>query len=138
MKARIRRWDTFDDFANLDHPRLLGEGPRKSIVGLIREDRPGQAPASWHSALYCLVRHVVELVRVRRLDDVAKDAEILVLRHQLVVLRKSYGGRVVVDSQARPTSRPPRGLASRAKDRPMATGRPVPGRLRRTPRKDAA
>ena len=36
--------------------------------------------------LYRLVRRVVELVRIHRMDAVAKDAEILVLRHQLAVL----------------------------------------------------
>ena len=40
------------------------------------------------SFLYRLVRRVVELVRIHRMDDVAKDAEILVLRHQLAVLRR--------------------------------------------------
>jgi hypothetical protein len=40
------------------------------------------------SFLYRLVRRAVELVRVHRMDDVAKDAEILVLRQQLAVLRR--------------------------------------------------
>ena len=40
------------------------------------------------SFLYRLLRHVVEFVRIRRMDDVAKDAEILVLRHQLAVVRR--------------------------------------------------
>ena len=38
--------------------------------------------------LYRLVRRVLEVVRVHRMDAVAKDAEILVLRHQLAVLRR--------------------------------------------------
>ena len=38
--------------------------------------------------LYRVVRRVVELVRIHRMDAVAKDAEILVLRHQLAVLRR--------------------------------------------------
>jgi hypothetical protein len=40
------------------------------------------------SFLYRLVRRVAELVRIHRIDAVAKDAEILVLRHQLAVLRR--------------------------------------------------
>ena len=40
------------------------------------------------SFLYRLVRHVVELLRILRMDDAAKDAEILVLRHQLAVLQR--------------------------------------------------
>ncbi|MDQ4097425.1 MAG: integrase core domain-containing protein, partial [Actinomycetota bacterium] len=40
------------------------------------------------SFLYRLVQRVAELVRIHRMDAVAKDAEILVLRHQLAVLRR--------------------------------------------------
>jgi putative transposase len=40
------------------------------------------------SFLYRLVRRVVELVRIHRMDAIAKEAEILVLRHQLAVLRR--------------------------------------------------
>jgi putative transposase len=40
------------------------------------------------SFLCRLVRRVVEVVRIHRMDAVAKDAEILVLRHQLAVLRR--------------------------------------------------
>ena len=40
------------------------------------------------SFLYRLVRRVFEAVRVYRLDAAAKCAEILVLRHQLIVLRR--------------------------------------------------
>ncbi len=38
------------------------------------------------SFLYRLARRALELVRAHRMDSVAKDAEILVLRHQLAVL----------------------------------------------------
>ncbi len=39
------------------------------------------------SFLYRLVRRVVDLVLVHRMDGAAKDGEILLLRHQLGVLR---------------------------------------------------
>jgi hypothetical protein len=37
------------------------------------------------SFLYRLIRRVIEVVHVHRMDAAAKDAEILVLRHQLAV-----------------------------------------------------
>ena len=40
------------------------------------------------SFLYSLVRRVAELLRIHRMDAAAKDAEFLVLRHQLAVLRR--------------------------------------------------
>ena len=40
------------------------------------------------SFLYRLIRRVFEVVRVHRSDAAAKDAEILVLRHQLAVLHR--------------------------------------------------
>jgi putative transposase len=40
------------------------------------------------SFLYRLAHRALGFVRVHRMDDIAKDAEILVLRHQLAVLRR--------------------------------------------------
>ena len=40
------------------------------------------------SFVYRLVRRVAELLRVHRMDAAAKDAEFLVLRHQLAVLQR--------------------------------------------------
>ena len=40
------------------------------------------------SFLYRLVRRFAEAVRIHQMDGVAKDAEILVLRHQLTVLER--------------------------------------------------
>ena len=40
------------------------------------------------SFLYRLLRSLIELGRVHRMDAIDKDAEILVLRQQLAVLRR--------------------------------------------------
>jgi putative transposase len=43
------------------------------------------------SFLYRLVRRVLGLLCVHRVDAAAKEAEILVLRHQLAMLRRQVG-----------------------------------------------
>ena len=46
------------------------------------------------SFLYRLVRRVAELLRILRMDDAAKDAEILVLTDQLALLQRQVVRRV--------------------------------------------
>jgi hypothetical protein len=43
------------------------------------------------SFLYGLLRRILGVVRAQRMDAAAKDAEVLVLRHQLAVLRRQVG-----------------------------------------------
>jgi transposase len=58
--------------------------------------------------LYRLVHRVIGMIRVHRMDAAAKDAEILVLRHQLAVLRRqvarprfTWSNRALVSAFAR-------------------------------------
>jgi rod shape-determining protein MreB len=65
------------------------EGSRNSPTALDQPERTRQgSPSVALSFLFRLVRRVLDAVRVHRMDSVAKDAEILVLRHQLGVLRR--------------------------------------------------
>ena len=50
--------------------------------------RPSEDDGVALSFLYRLARRALELVRVHRMEAIAKDVEILILRHQLSVLRR--------------------------------------------------
>ena len=52
-----------------------------------RQPRPS-SPAVALSYLFRLVRRTIDLLRIHRLSDIEKDIEIIVLRHQLQVLRR--------------------------------------------------
>jgi hypothetical protein len=60
---------------------------------LARQDGFGDASCRG-TFLYRLVRRVVELLGILRMDDAAKDAEILVVRHQLALLQRQVVRRV--------------------------------------------
>ena len=65
---------------------------KKDLVKLaIRGFCALQAPAMLFALLYLVVRRVFGLAGGSRSDDLSKDVEILVLRHQLKVLRRQAG-----------------------------------------------
>src|SRR5947209_13678803 len=70
-------------------PPTVVEGSVYSISGLDQGRRAqwGSRPMAL-SFLYNLIRRVVELARIHGMDDVARDAENLVLRHRMAVLRR--------------------------------------------------
>ena len=80
------------------------------------------------SFLYRLARRLLGLVRDHRKDALSKDAEILVLRHQLAVLRRQVGqpgsaGRTGRWSPCSPASSPVSGGAlSSSRPRRCSTG----------------
>ncbi len=53
--------------------------------------RPCKAEAVVLHLVYCLVLRAFDLVRIHRMSEAEKDTEILVLRHQLEVLRRQVG-----------------------------------------------
>ena len=64
------------------------KGPETLRPGLTSHFTLGEAPFVALSLLYRLFRRVLEVVRVHWSDTAAKDAEIVVWRHQLAVLRR--------------------------------------------------
>ena len=64
------------------------KGPETPQPGLASRNSLGEAPLVALSLLYRLSRRALEAVPVLWSDAAAKDAEILVLRHQLAVLRR--------------------------------------------------
>jgi len=70
ISESVTQTDTHDE-------RVNPKGPTTPIRGLTSCERPRSCQAEALSFLYRLVRRVVEFVHIHRMDNVAKDAEIL-------------------------------------------------------------
>jgi len=74
----VPKLDLLDDLG----VRILG-GRRRSVAGRL--------PCVVASLLYVLVRRVLTLLTLRFRSESSKDLEIVVLRHELAILRRQVG-----------------------------------------------